>query len=143
MTQITIGNIHLNVDVQATLDYYSDKPTFLCDCVDCQNYLGQIESIKNELNGLEESLGIDLSKDVGIGSDELMPHHFDDHLLYVVPYYIIGSIVSPEEIALHKLNERLNLNIQNYKYKEIMNIEKDAFCLWLEIKLPLIVNQNT
>ena len=141
MTQITIGNINLNVDTQATIDYYKDKPTFLCECVDCQNYLGQIKSIKNEFNGLDNALGIDLSKDVGIGSDELMPHDYDDHLLYVVPYYVIGSIISPkEETSQHKLNERLNIRIHNYKYNEIMNIEDDAFCLWLEIRLPLMEN---
>jgi hypothetical protein len=139
MTQITIGNINLNVDVQATIDYYKDKPTFLCDCVDCQNYLSQIKSIKNEFNGLDESLGIDLSKDVGIGSDELMPHDYDDHLLYVVPYYVIGSILSPKETS-HKINDRLSINIHNYNYNEIMNIKEDAFCMWLEIRLPLLEN---
>lgn len=140
MTQIAIGNINLNVDVQATIDYYKDKPTFLCDCVDCQNYLSQIKSIKNEFNGLDDSLGIDLSKDVGIGSDELMPHDYDDHLLYVVPYYVIGRILTYKETSQHKVNERINIKIHNYQCNKIMNIKEDAFCLWLEITLPLLKN---
>lgn len=137
MTQITIGNVNLNVDAQATFDYYLDKPTFICDCVDCQNYLGQIKSILNEFKGLDKELGIDLTKDVGIGSDELMPHDYDDHLLYVVPYYIIGSIKSTDDSS-QVLNDRINLRFHNYKYNEIMNIKEDAFCMWLEIRLPLL-----
>ncbi len=139
MNQISIGNINLNVDVQATIEYYQDKPTFLCDCADCQNYLSQIKTIKSEFKGLDDRLGIDLSKDVGIGSDELMPHDCEDHLLYVVPYYVIGSIVSPNETT-YQLNDRLNIKIHNYNYNEIMNVKEDAFCLWLEIKMPLIKN---
>lgn len=131
MRSIAIGNINLNLDVKATEEYYKDKPTFLCDCFDCQNYLSQIESIKSEFNGLDETLGIDLSKDVGIGSDELMPHDYEDHLLYVVPYYVIGSITAYRE-STFTLNDRINLRFHNYKYSEIMNIEADAFCIWLK-----------
>lgn len=137
MTQIAIGNIILNVDVQSTVDYYMDKPTFICNCNDCQNYLGQLKSIINEFKGLDKELGIDLTKDVGIGSDELMPHHYEDHLLYVVPYYVIGNIL-PTKASSYALNNRINLRFQTYKYNAKMHIKEDAFCMWLEIRLPLL-----
>lgn len=136
MTTITIGKIKLSVNVQATVNYYNDKTTFICDCFDCQNYLGHLDKIKIDLEGLDEKLGIDLSKDVGIGSDELMSNVYDNHLLYVIPYYIIGKILSSNETSF-KLNERISFKIHNYNYKDIMNIKEDAFCLWLEIQLPL------
>ncbi len=135
MTQITIGTITLNVDLQATKQYYSDKPTFLCTCIDCQNYLRQIQNIIKAFDGLDQKLGIDLTRDVGIGSDELMPHDYDDHLLYVIPYYVIGSLISPSGNS-YEVNDWIRFQIRDTNYNKTMQIKEDAFCIWLEIRLP-------
>lgn len=137
MTKVTIGNIELDVDVQATIDYYRDKPGFLCNCVDCRNYVRKTEWIRAQIKGLDDLLGIDLAKDVGIGSDELMPHNIDDHILYVVPYYVVGRVVNKEAVGRYAINERICVNIRDYQMNTIMKIEQDAFCVWLEVLLPL------
>jgi len=54
-------------------------------------YVSKISDVKPELNGLDKQLGIDLTKDVGQGMDELIPHDYDNHHLYVIPYYVIGK----------------------------------------------------
>ena len=43
------------------------------------------------LSPLDDGLGIDFSKDVGKGMDELMALDYSDHRLFVVPYYVIGT----------------------------------------------------
>ena len=153
MTTVELGNIKLEIDRNATEEFYKSQNGFICDCPDCVNYISKISDVQSELNGLEKQLGIDLTKAVGQGMDELMPHDYDDYHLYVIPYYVIGKcFINENELkkqsfepiwkkikkAEYKLTENLSLNIiETNKYVEIENAE-NILTFWLEYKTELI-----
>ncbi|MDO1514562.1 hypothetical protein Q2T41_18055 [Maribacter confluentis] len=153
MTTVELGNIKLEIDRNATEKFYKSQNGFICDCPDCLNYVSKISGVLSELNGLEKQLGIDLTKAVGQGMDELMPHDYDDYHLYVIPYYLIGKcFINENELqkqsiepiwektkkAEYKLTENLSLRIiETNKYVEIENAE-NILTIWLEYKTELI-----
>ncbi|MDX1830463.1 MAG: hypothetical protein R3342_13065 [Lutibacter sp.] len=153
MTTVELGNIKLEIDRIETEKFYATQNGFVCDCPDCLNYVSKISDVKSELNGLDKKLGIDLTKDVGQGMDELMPHDYVHHHLYVIPYYVIGKCyVNKNELnrensepiwtntkrAEKKLTENISLSIINTTdYIEIENA-KSILTVWLEFKTELI-----
>ncbi len=153
MITVELGNIKLEIDRNATEKFYKSQNGFICDCPDCVNYVSKISDVQSELNGLEKQLGIDLTKAVGQGMDELMPHDYDDYHLYVIPYYVIGKcFINENELkkqsfepiwkktkkAEYKLTENVSLNIiETNKYVEIENAE-NILTFWLEYKTELI-----
>ena len=115
--------------------------------------MSKISEVKSELNGLDKKLGIDLAKAVGQGMDELMPHDYDNHHLYVIPYYIIGKCyVSIKELsrenygpiwthtkcAEKKLTEKISLSIINTSDDIEIENAKDILTIWIEFKTELI-----
>ena len=136
MITVELGNVKLEIDRNATEKFYKSQNGFI-----------------SELNGLEKQLGIDLTKAVGQGMDELMPHDYDDYHLYVIPYYLIGKcFINENELkkqsfepiwkktkkAEYKLTENLSLRIiETNKYVEIENAE-NILTIWLEYKTELI-----
>ena len=153
MKIVELGNIKLEIDKIETEKFYENQNGFICDCPDCLNYVSKLPDIKLELNGIEKEFGIDLTKAVGQGMDELMPHDYDDYHLYVIPYYVIGKcfkngnelekqsfepIWKKTKNAKYKLTENLSLNIiETNKYVEIENAE-NILTIWLEYKTELI-----
>ncbi|MGJ8551247.1 hypothetical protein [Winogradskyella wichelsiae] len=153
MTTVELGNIKLEIDRIETEKFYATQNGFICDCPDCVNYVSKISNVQSELNGLEKELGIDLTKAVGQGMDELMPHDYDNYHLYVIPYYVIGKcFINRNELekqsfepnwektkkAEYKLTENISLNInETNKYVEIENAE-NILTIWLEYKTELI-----
>jgi len=153
MTTVELGNIKLEIDRIETEKFYAIQNGFVCDCPDCLNYVSKISDVKSELNGLDKKLGIDLTKDVGQGMDELMPHDYENHHLYVIPYYVIGKCyVNKNELnrensgpiwtntkrAKKKLTENISLSIINTTDAiEIENV-KSILTVWLEFKTKLI-----
>lgn len=144
MKTIEIGNIAIQFDYDKTKNFYTTQYEFGCDCPDCLNYVDKYSVVKDLIQGLDEELGIDLSKDVGQGIDELMPHDNEDHCLYIIPYYISGRcLVDGLELAKnkrveYKLDECLNLTIVNSSdYIEFEN-SKSILTLWIEFKTPLL-----
>ncbi len=151
-TIVDLGNIRLEIDRIETEKFYANQNGFTCDCPDCRNYVSKIPEVKSELNGLENQLGIDLTKDVGQGMDELMPHDYDNHHLYVIPYYVIGKcyvnttqlsreksgpIWTNTKRAEKKLTKNLSLSIINTTDDiEISNAE-NILTIWLEFKTEL------
>ena len=152
MTTVELGNIKLEVDKKETQKFYATQNGFVCDCPDCLNYVSKISDVKAELNGIEDELGIDLTKAVGQGMDELMPHDYENHHLYVVPYYVIGKLfVNKNELAKEssipiwaittraekKLTKNLTLSIiDSSEYIEITDT-KNVLTIWLEFKTEL------
>jgi hypothetical protein len=155
MKTLELGNIKFEIDQLETARFYSTQNGFICDCPNCLNYVSKISNVKSELNGLDIEFGIDLTKDVGQGMDELMPHHYDAYNLYVVPYYAVGKVyvdgtkldqqnsgpIWPNtKRAEIRLTENLSLTIINTTDAiEIGNAE-NILTIWLEYKTALITN---
>jgi hypothetical protein len=153
MTTVELGNIKLEIERIETEKFYATQNGFVCDCPDCLNYVSKISNVKSELNGLDKKLGIDLTKDVGQGMDELMPHDYENHHLYVIPYYVIGKCyVNKNELnrensgpiwantkrAEKKLTENISLSIINTTDDIEIENAKSILTVWLEFKTELI-----
>jgi len=158
MTTIELGNIKLEIDRIETEKFYATQNGFICDCPDCVNYLSKISDVKSELNGLDKKLGIDLTKAVGQGMDELIPHDYDNHHLYVIPYYVIGnSYLNQKELdrensgpiwrnkkrAEIKLTDNLSLTIINTTDDIEIDNAKNILTIWLEFKTELRTELKT
>ncbi len=137
-----MGDIKLIVDVEKTRAFYADKSGFVCDCKDCINYTRQYDLIKKVLDGIDDQLGIDISKDVGIGMEELMPHDYPNHHLYLIPYYAIGSAwideIELKEKYQHRIDESLTWSIQKTEYGKQLFAPDSAITIWFEFKTPLV-----
>ena len=158
MTTVELGNIKLEIDRIATEKFYKSQNGFICDCPDCVNYVSKISDVQSELKGIEKQLGIDLTKDVGQGMDELMPHDYDNHHLYVIPYYVVGkSYLNEKELdkensgpiwrntkrAEKKMTDNITLTIINTTDDiEIENAE-NILTIWLEFKTELRTELKT
>ena len=155
MTTVELGNIKLEIDRIATEKFYKSQNGFICDCIDCVNYVSKISDVQSELNGLEKELGIDLTKAVGQGMDELMPHDYDNHHLYVIPYYVIGKCyvnkieLNPENSDpiwrnTNRTEKKMtnNLSIIFINTTDDIEIEnaKNILTIWLEFKTELRKN---
>jgi len=153
MTTVELGNIKLEIDRTETEKFYATQNGFVCDCPDCLNYVSKISDVKSQLNGLDKKLGIDLTKAVGQGMDELMPHDYDNQHLYAIPYYVIGKCyVNKEELnrensgliwtntkrAEKKLTENISLSIINTTDDIEIENAKSIITVWLEFKTELI-----
>ena len=153
MTTLELGNIKLEIDRIETEKFYQTQNGFICDCPDCVNYVSKISDVQLQLNGLEKELGIDLSKAVGQGMDELMPHDYENHHLYVVPYYVIGKLFEnikelekeyPTQIwsntkrAEKKLTDNLSLIITNSTDEIKIENAENILTIWLEYKAELM-----
>jgi hypothetical protein len=153
MKSVELGNIKLEIDRIATEKFYKSQNGFICDCPDCVNYVNKISDVQSELNGLEKQLGINLTKDVGQGIDELMPHDYDNHHLYVIPYYVIGKLyLNEKEIDREnsrpiwrntkRVEKRLTNNISLTIINTIDDIKienaENILTIWLEFKTELI-----
>jgi len=158
MTTIELGNIKLEIDRIETEKFYAIQNGFICDCPDCVNYVSKISDVQSELNGLDKKLGIDLSKAVGQGMDELMPHDYDNHHLYVIPYYVIGkSYLNKKELdrensgpiwrntkrAEIKLTDNLSLTIINTTDDIEIDNAENILTIWLEFKTELRTELKT
>ena len=158
MTTLQLDNITLKIDSQLTSKFYANQNGFVCDCPDCTNYQDHIPHIKQILNGLDEKIGIDLTKDVGQEMDELMPIDYDDYHLDVIPYYLFGQCqvhgkvlenqpsgpIWPDTIrARYKVNDNLALTIINTTGYIDLNSNLDTMTIWLEYKTPLRPKQNS
>ncbi|WP_028375093.1 hypothetical protein [Leeuwenhoekiella sp. MAR_2009_132] len=152
MTTIELGNIKLEINRIETEKFYATQNGFICDCPDCVDYVSKISDVQSELNGLDKKLGIDLTKAVGQGMDELMPHDYDNHHLYVIPYYVIGkSYLNEKELdrensgpiwrntkrAEIKLTDNLSLTIINTTDDIEIDNAENILTIWLEFKTEL------
>lgn len=152
-TIVELGNIELEIDRIETEKFYATQNGFICNCPDCLNYVSKISDVKSELNGLDDKLGIDLTKAVGQGMDELMPHDYENHHLYVIPYYVIGKCyVNRAELnkensepiwkntkrAEKKLTENLSLSIINTTNDIEIDNAENILTIWLEFITELI-----
>ncbi|MDX1349753.1 MAG: hypothetical protein R3279_05885 [Putridiphycobacter sp.] len=158
MQLIKIGNIELHFDLENTKAFYETQNGFSCTCPDCLNYVSKLGTVKKLINGLDEQLGIDLSKDVGQAMDELMPLDYEDHNLYVIPYYINGKCILagkdlekqqngpiwPNTIrADYRLDKNLNLLFINTTDSVVFENAQNVLTIWLEFKTPLLEEENT
>lgn len=158
MTTIKLGNIKLEIERIETEKFYATQNGFICDCPDCLNYVGKISDVQSELNGLDKKLGIDLTKAVGQGMDELMPHDYENHHLYVVPYYVIGkSYLNEKELNREnsgpiwqntkrveiKLTDNLSLTIINTTDDIEIDNAENILTIWLEFKTELRAELKT
>ncbi len=152
MTTVELENIKIEVDRIETEKFYANQNGFICDCPDCLNYVTKISDVQSELNGLDKKIGIDLTKAVGQGMDELMPHDYENHHLYVIPYYVIGKLYSNEKElnrensepiwrntkrAEKKLTENLSLTIINTTDDIEIDNAENILTIWLEFKTEL------
>jgi hypothetical protein len=157
METLKLENIEIEYNSDKNREFYSNQDGFCCDCPDCLNYVEKLSVVKDLMNGLDEKLGIDLSKDVGQGMDELMPHDNEDHHLYVVPYYINGKCkINTENLtqqqngpiwpntvrAEYQLDESLSLLIINTTESVKFEGAENVLTIWLEFKTPLM-NKST
>lgn len=153
MKIVELGNTVLEIDRIETMKFYATQNGFICDCPDCLNYVSKLPDVKSELKGLEKELGIDLTKAVGQGMDELMPHDYDDYHLYVIPYYVVGKFyVLGKELdkqssgpiwpntkrAEIKLTDNLSLTIINTTDAIEIENGENIMTIWLEYKTKLI-----
>lgn len=153
MTRVELDNITIEVDKTQTEEFYKNQNGFTCTCVHCLNYVEKTGILHSLLNGLDLELGIDLTKDVGQGMDELMSHDNDDHHLYVIPYYINGKCfvdnveleaqqagpVWPEtKRAQYKLTDDLSILIINTTGDVELDEANGVLSIWLEYKTALV-----
>jgi len=153
-TKIALNNIILEVDKAQTEEFYSQENGFVCTCPHCTTYPRKTDYIRKMLNGFDERLGIDLTKDVGQSMDELMGHDNDDHCLLVVPYYVSGRCfvdgkelqaqpsgpVWPNTIrATHEFSEDLAITIINSTGDVQFEKAEGVLSIWLEYKTEPII----
>lgn len=153
MKTLELGEMELQFDPQQNSSFYSKQVGFSCDCPYCLNFVEEVESVKKLMNGLDETLGIDLSKDVGQGMDELMAHDYKDHCLYVAPYYLSGTCkVKGETLEIqsngpiwsntiraeHRINENLSLTIINTTNSISIDNANSVLTLWVEFKSSFV-----
>ena len=149
MPRIELDNITIEVDKTRTEKFYKNQIGFTCTCPDCTSYVAKIDKVRMHLNGLDLKLGIDLTKEVGQGMDELMGHENDDHHLYVIPYYISGKcFIDNVELevqqsgpiwpntkrAEYKLTDDLALLIINTTGDIEFDNSESVLSVWLEYK---------
>lgn len=149
MKTLKLGNIEIQFDVKKNTSFYRSQNGFTCDCPFCINYVKEILTVKELLQGLDETLGIDLTKDVGQGMDELMSHDNENHCLYVVPYYINGKClingndletqsngpIWPHTIRTeYQLNEKLSLTFINTSESVKFENVESVLTMWVEYK---------
>ena len=94
-----------------------------------------------------------MSKDVGQGMDELMPHDNKDHCLYVIPYYINGKCkIKDNELkvqqneptwsntlrAEYRIDKNLNLTFINTSNNIEFEDAESVLTIWLEFKTELL-----
>ena len=154
---LKLGDIEIEFNIRNNQKFYSSQDGFTCDCLDCLNYVTKLPKIKSLMKGLDEKFGIDLSKDVGQGMDELMPHDRKDHHLYVVPYYINGKckingnyltqeqngpILSDTIRAEYKLDDNLTILLINTTESVKFENQKSVLTIWVEFKTPLIKKET-
>lgn len=157
MNKIILGNIEIEFDSKKNKEFYSLQNKFSCECPDCLNYVSKLGVLKKLMNGLDEKLNIDLSKDVGQGMDELMPHDMDNYSLLVIPYYISATCLVDGEFltkqkngpiwmntvkAEHQLDENLNITIINTSDSIEFENSDAVLTLWVEFKTPLLEKEN-
>lgn len=141
MNAIQLDNITLEVDTEETRAFYNTQNEFVCDCYDCTNYKHRLTEVRTFLDGLDQELGIDLTRDVGQGMDELMPHEYEKHRLYLIPYYVIGKcFVNGEQLSRqtstqHTINEHVSLTIRNSSGHLNLNTIQDNLTIWIEYKI--------
>ena len=85
--------------------------------------------------------------------DELMPHDYSSHHLYVIPYYVVGKciinnkelkiehsapVMSYFERAEYTVDENIKLSILNTSNDIKINDSKNILTIWVEFKTPLI-----
>lgn len=153
MKTLKLGNLEIEFDSDNTRRFYAKQNGFVCNCPNCLNYVDKLSTVKNLMNGLDEKIGIDLSKDVGQGMDELMPQNNEDHCLYVIPYYVNGKCkIEGKSLAKqqngpiwpntnrveHKLNENLSLLIINTSESVEFENAECVLTIWLEFKTQLL-----
>ncbi|XOV67666.1 MAG: hypothetical protein ACFHU9_00575 [Fluviicola sp.] len=149
MPRIILDNITIEVDKTRTEEFYKNHDGFSCPCPDCTSYVAKIDKVRRDLNGLDLELGIDLTKDVGQGMDELMGHENDNHHIYVIPYYISGKcFIDSTELevqqsgpirpntkrAEYKLTNELVLLIINTTGDIEFDNSENVLSVWLEYK---------
>lgn len=152
MKTIELGHIKIEVDDIRTKKFYETQTGFTCDCSNCQNYVEDIPDIQNLLNGIDEKLGIDLTKDVGQGMDELMPNDYENYCLAVAPYYLIGKcFVNGEELKQEPsgpvwpnteltkfdVSNNLSLLIINTSGDIKIDSAENILSIWLEYRTDL------
>ncbi|MEZ4951685.1 MAG: hypothetical protein R2879_04540 [Saprospiraceae bacterium] len=91
MKTINFGHIKLEIDIESTEKFYESQKGFVCDCPNCIHFVNNIPNLQKALEGLDKEMGIDLTKAVGQGMDELMPHDYNDNHLDMIPYYAVGN----------------------------------------------------
>ncbi len=140
---IIVDNFEFNIDTERTKKLYEESNEFECNCKDCINYTLHFSEVQQLLNGFDTKLGFDVTKDVGICSDELMPHDFEIHHLYVIPYYIYGEFSLKKPWYSRKKNKiefsnNLSVSFQDISNKKWFDINSKAFVINLEFKTPLV-----
>lgn len=141
------GNIRLEIDTESTRKLYQSQKGFTCTCGDCTRYSELIPSIQKALEGFDTQSGIDLTKDIGHGMDELISHTYPDHNLLTVPYYLVGTCtvqgeplpkqnqgpVWPTTPTAHwKVNDLISFTLVNTTGSLDLAPKKDLLTLWLE-----------
>ena len=152
MKTIKFGNIEIEYDSTNTQKFYAKQYPFGCDCPDCLDYVNKLPTVKNLIKRFDVKLGIDITKDVGQGMDELVPINYDDHNLYVIPYYIDGEckvnnialtkeqngpVMNSTIKAEHKIDDNLTLTIINTTDSIKFKNAKSVLTIWFEFKTPL------
>ncbi|MDW7690223.1 hypothetical protein R9C00_24335 [Flammeovirgaceae bacterium SG7u.111] len=149
MKILKLGNITIEADEVRTRKFYEKQSGFTCKCSDCTNYVSKVPYIQTLLNGIDIELGIDLSRDVGQGMDELIPHDYEGYHLYLIPYYVIGGcyhngeeldkeqsgpIWSSTRRAEYKLTDDLSLLVINTSGDIEMDTAENVLTIWFEFK---------
>ena len=152
MNTLKLDDIIIEFDKNKTSKFYQQQPNFICMCDDCINYVNHLSSVHELLENLDGELGIDLSKAVGQGMDELQPHDYDDHQMYLVPYYIVGKCrIRDEELKKqytgpilestkrveHKFASGLNIVIINTTGDIQIDDVDHVLTIWLEVRTNL------
>ena len=145
MKKVTLGKYEFFVDIEKTKKFYQKANGFLCDCKDCINYTLHFEELHEVLKAFDNEIGIDITKDVGIGSDELYPHDYNNYHLYVIPYYVYGEFVLKRSWFINRkadqkisFSTQLSAKVQDISHQKWFDEDSKAFTIWLEFKTPLV-----
>lgn len=149
MNTIELGNITLEIENEKTEKFYESQNGFICECKDCINYKSKIPEVHKLIGELVTKSGIDLTKDVGQGTDELQPIDLEDYHLDLIPYYVVGKcFVNGTELAKqphgpllpstikvkYKMNKDLSLIFKNSSDYIQIDSSNNTLTIWLEYK---------
>jgi hypothetical protein len=136
LQQIKVLDWLLEVDVDKTLQFYSDLPRVSepdsCGCLDCRNFASASENFEKTILDIFSKLGIDASKCSHLESFRQTPNGAH---LYGGTYPIVGNVLKGTVCSPYDWNEKILL-----RSITLLLASQKTLCLFQRVSLHQLSN---